>query len=185
MCMYMHLCTTHSKCIVLLHNHCSNCSFPPPTPPDPTLTPHNVLQATAGTPLWKSVYSSSYLDMPPSLHDEIVAKFDAEKAKSEIVSTWLSGHPCPAWEHVLELLRRLERDGRGRKGAAKEVEEKYLKSELYIIMHTTYVHMYRPNVMCKLMGTTCTVCLKDMLCNGRFVLSGSSTLVHTYTSVCS
>ena len=104
------------------------CSFPPPTPPDPTLTPHNVLQATAGTPLWKSDDSSIYLDMPESQHDEIVAKFDEEKAKSEIVSTWLSGHPCPTWEHVLRLLRRLETYGTGREGAADEVEERYLKS---------------------------------------------------------
>ena len=133
MCMYMHLCTTHSKCIVLLHNHCSNCSFPPPTPPDPTLTPHNVLQATAGTPLWGSGDSSRCLDMPESQHDEIVAKFDAEKAKSEIVSTWLSSHPCPTWEHVRELLKALEEDGRGREGAADEVEERYLKSELYTL----------------------------------------------------
>ena len=107
------------------------CSFPPPTPPDPTLTPHNVLQATAGTPLWKNFYSD-YLDIPRSQHDEIVAKFDEEKAKSEIVSTWLSGHPCPTWEHMLELLRALER-GMGRKGAADEVEERYLKSELYTL----------------------------------------------------
>ena len=71
--------------------------------------------------------------MPRSQHNEIVAKFDAEKAKSEIVSTWLSGHPCPTWEHVLKLLRRLEDEGRGRKGAAKEVEERYLKSELYTL----------------------------------------------------
>ena len=78
--------------------------------------------------------------MPRSQHDEIVAKFDEEKAKSEIVSTWLSGHPCPTWEHVLELLRLLEMYGRGRKGAADEVEERYLKSELYTLC----------NVMCVL-----------------------------------
>ena len=71
--------------------------------------------------------------MPLSQHDEIVEKFDEEKAKSEIVSTWLSGHPCPTWEHVLELLRQLERGRRGRKGAADEVEERYLKSELYTL----------------------------------------------------
>ena len=80
--------------------------------------------------------------MPDSQHDEIVAKFDEEKAKSEIVSTWLSGHPYPTWEHMLKLLRRLEEDGRGREGAADEVEERYLKSELYTLytcIHCTHV----------------------------------------------
>ena len=71
--------------------------------------------------------------MPFSQNDEIVAKFDKEKVKSEIVSTWLSGHPCPTWEHVLKLLRELEEIGSGRKGAADEVEERYLKSELYTL----------------------------------------------------
>ena len=85
--------------------------------------------------------------MPPSLHDEIVAKFDEEKVKSEIVSTWLSGHPCPTWEDVLKLLRWLERYGSGRKGAADEVEERYLKSELYtlctcIMLYVCTLHLY-------------------------------------------
>ena len=56
--------------------------------------------------------------------------YDGEKAKYELVSAWLAGHPCPSWDDVKYLLRRLERDGRGRKGAADEVKEKYLTSEL-------------------------------------------------------
>ena len=68
--------------------------------------------------------------MPLSQHDEITAKYTGEQAKRELVSTWLSSHPCPTWEHVTELLRHLEREGRGRKGAAEEVEETYLKSKL-------------------------------------------------------
>ena len=68
--------------------------------------------------------------MPHSLHDEITAKYNGEQVKSELVSTWLSSHPCPTWDDVADLLRELESDGRGRKGAAEEVEETYLKSEL-------------------------------------------------------
>ena len=68
--------------------------------------------------------------MPLSLHDEITAKYNGEQAKRELISTWLARHPCPTWEHVANLLRGLESEGRGRKGAAEEVEETYLKSEL-------------------------------------------------------
>ena len=67
--------------------------------------------------------------MPLSLHDEITAKYNGEQAKRELLSTWVASHPCPTWEHVAELLRRLERREKGRKGAAEEVEETYLKSE--------------------------------------------------------
>ena len=55
--------------------------------------------------------------------------YDGEKAKYELVSAWLAGHPCPSWDNVWSLLR-LEREGCGRKGAAVEVEEKYHTSEL-------------------------------------------------------
>ena len=68
--------------------------------------------------------------MPFSLHDEISAKYNGEQAKRELISTWLASHPCPTWEHVAKLLRTLESNKRGRKGAAEEVEETYLKSEL-------------------------------------------------------
>ena len=65
-----------------------------------------------------------------SLHEEIAGKYNGEHAKRELVSTWLAGHPCPTWEHVKHLLEQLEYGGRGRKGAAEEVEETYLESEL-------------------------------------------------------
>ena len=68
--------------------------------------------------------------MPRSLHDEIARKFDGEQAKRELFRTWLAGHPCPTWDHVERLLRWLESGGRGREGAAEEVKETYLKSEL-------------------------------------------------------
>ena len=70
------------------------------------------------------------LHMPESLHEEIAGKYDGEQSKCELVSTWLAGHPWPTWEHVKHLLEWLERQGRGREGAAEEVEETYLQSEL-------------------------------------------------------
>ena len=69
--------------------------------------------------------------MPESLHDEIAEKFDGEQAKYELFTTWVAGHPCPTWDHVEGLMRRLESVGRGREGAAEEVKETYLKSELH------------------------------------------------------
>ena len=109
--------------------YCLVVCLPLPSP-DPSLTPDNILQSTRYIPLWRSVDSYIYLDMPRSLHDAITAKYNREQVKSELFSTWLASHPYPTWEHVAELLRMLESDGRGRKGAAEEVEEIYLKSEL-------------------------------------------------------
>ena len=87
-----------------------------------------------------------YLDMPESLHDEIARKFDGEQAKRELFRTWLAGHPCPTWDHVERLLRGLEREGRGREGAAEEVKETYLKSELLFILfcqvHVQYMYTH-------------------------------------------
>ena len=93
---------------------------------DRTLSEANILQVSANIPLWNRDDSYWTLDFPPSQHDEIVSTHDGDEAKREIMTMWLHSHPCPSWEHVVELLSRLEIDGRVRKGAAKEVEEKYL-----------------------------------------------------------
>ena len=68
--------------------------------------------------------------MPESQHKEIVKAFsNKEEAKQELITTWLAGHPCPSWEHVLRLLRRGVTGEEGER-AACEVEERYIKSEL-------------------------------------------------------
>ena len=67
--------------------------------------------------------------MPSSQHEEIAQKFEGEEAKHKLITTWLAGHPCPTWENVGRLLGWLEGEGRGREGAADEVEETYIKSE--------------------------------------------------------
>ena len=66
--------------------------------------------------------------MPQSQHYKIARRLNGEQAKLELFTTWLTSHPCPTWEHVRDLLRELESDG---KGAADKVEETYLKSELH------------------------------------------------------
>ena len=104
------------------------------TPPDPSLTPANLLHATRHIPLWRNRDSYYYLDMPESQHNEAVRRFDGEEAKQEFFTTWLASHPCPSWEQVRDLLRGDVGLGGvgGKKGerAAHEVEETYLKSEL-------------------------------------------------------
>ena len=109
--------------------------FSPPTPPDGSLTAANILSATNNIPMWTRDESYDYLDMPHKLHDEIAGRYDGERAKERLVVKWLDSHPCPSWEDVVRLLRWLEREDRGRVGAAEEAEEKYLKSEL-CGMHT-------------------------------------------------
>ena len=111
-------------------------------PPDPSLTPANILRATHDIPLWRREDSYDCLDMPQSQHDEIAGRLDGEQAKLELFTTWLASHPCPTWEDVMDLLRRLEKYGRGREGAADEVEETYLKSELHNLLILMIIYMY-------------------------------------------
>ena len=59
-------------------------------------------------------------------HVEIVGRFHGEQSKLKLFTAWLAGHPRPTWEHVRDLLRWLERGGRGREGAVQEIEEKYI-----------------------------------------------------------
>ena len=110
------------------------------TPPDPSLTPANLLHVTRHIPLWESEGSYDYLHMPESQHDEIVRRFDGEEAKQQLFTTWLASHPCPSWEQVKYLLRGEGGffggvGGEEGKRAALEVEETYLKSELQCFAH--------------------------------------------------
>ena len=108
-------------------------------PPDPSLTPANILQVTHRIPLWGGGASYYDLNMPMSQHKEIVGKFDDdEEAKQELITTWLAGHPCPSWEHVMRLLRGGVGGEEGER-AAREVEETYIKSELlnYCLLKST------------------------------------------------
>ena len=102
------------------------------TPPDPSLTPANLLHATRHIRLWRSEDSYIYLDMPGSQHDEIVRRFDGEEVKQQLFTTWLASHPCPSWEQMLDLLEGGVGGEEGRR-AAHEVEKTYLKSELEIL----------------------------------------------------
>ena len=112
----------------IIHNHL--------IPVDPSLTRENILEVVSNVPLWTSSDSSDHLEMPCRQHDAIVEDLKSEQAKDQIVSTWLSGHPCPSWEHIRNLLQWMERLGRTSKGEANKVEEKYIKSKCsaFVIM---------------------------------------------------
>ena len=96
--------------------------------------------ATKDIALWEKEDSYEYLDIPESQHEEITEKYDDEQAKRELVSTWLASHPCPSWDHVVELVKKLEW-GIGRDGLGDELEEKYLRSEFYILI-VMYIHIH-------------------------------------------
>ena len=49
--------------------------------------------------------------------------------KRAIFTEFLSKHPYPRWELVVDLLKELERNGNARFGLAQELKEKYMTSE--------------------------------------------------------
>ena len=100
---------------------------------DPTLTTETMLLATDGVqmPGRAGIFDGGpYLDMPNSTYNELVSKYGIGKeGRRQIFSEFLSHHPYPRWELVVELLERLEREGKAKAGLAQEVKEKYLTSE--------------------------------------------------------
>ena len=99
------------------------------TPPDPSLTPANLLHVTRRIPLWRSEDSYECLSMPESQHEEIVRMLGGEEAKQQLFTTWLASHPCPSWEDVKSLLKHGVGGEEGER-VADEVEDTYIKSEL-------------------------------------------------------
>ena len=128
--MHQNVCYVCSHDVLSYVVHVFGNPFFSPISPDGSLTAANILSATYSIPLWTSHDSYYCLGMPHKLHEEIAKRNDGERGKDEVITVWLADHPCPSWENVVDLLRVLEREGRGRVGAAKESEEKYLTSEL-------------------------------------------------------
>ena len=87
--------------------------------------------STDGTELPKEAKRHyTYLDMPPATYNKIVTRHGTGKeGRQQLFSEFLSHHPYPRWEVVVELLKRLEHKGNAKAGLAQEVEEKYLTSE--------------------------------------------------------
>ena len=71
-----------------------------------------------------------YLEMPDDTFNEIIRRKGTGKEGSRtLFSEFLSCHPYPRWEVVIQLLEILEEKGEARAGLAQEVKEKYLTSE--------------------------------------------------------
>ena len=100
---------------------------------DPTLTTETMLLATDGVQMPHRagrLYGGPYLEMPDATYNELVSKYGTGKeGRRQIFSEFLSHHPYPRWELVVELLERLEPYGKARARLAQEVKEKYLTSE--------------------------------------------------------
>ena len=94
---------------------------------DPTLTTETMLLETDGVQM---PCRGSYLEVPDATYNELVSKYGTGKeGRRQIFSEFLSHHPYPRWELVVELLEWLERKKKARAGLAQEVKEKYLTSE--------------------------------------------------------
>ena len=97
---------------------------------DPTLTTETMLLETDGVQMPRRAYIGQYLDLPDDTYNDLVGIYGTGKeGRRQIFSEFLSHHPYPRWELVVELLERLECEGKARAGLAQEVKEKYLTSE--------------------------------------------------------
>ena len=95
---------------------------------DPTLTTETMLLATDGVQMPGK--GKSCLQIPFDTYNKLVSKYGTGKeGRRQIFSEFLSHHPYPRWEMMIELLVRLEHEGKARAGLAQDVKEKYLTSE--------------------------------------------------------
>ena len=100
---------------------------------DPTLTPENVLAELQEVQLWGRDESSLYLDMPYSTHANLIRRHgDGAQGKSALLNEYLSHHPYPRWDQIVQLLEVMEKKGKARAGLAQEVKDKYMTSEYTI-----------------------------------------------------
>ena len=97
---------------------------------DPTLTPKNVISVMDEVQLWDENESYVYLDMPYGTHRALLSRHGRGRAgKIALVENYLSYHPYPRWEPVIELVEVRERSGLARAGLAQDVKDKYITSK--------------------------------------------------------
>ena len=94
---------------------------------DPTLTIDTVMAVTDGVDMPEY---GDYLDIPYYTYEAIIKRNGTgQSGRRALFADFLSHHPYPRWELVVELLEELEYKGMARAGLAQEVKEKYLTSE--------------------------------------------------------
>ena len=99
---------------------------------DPTLSLVTLMRETAGIILHDTAgHSGKYtLQMPAHKYNDLVKYYGTkDEAKLLLFTEFLSKHPYPRWELVVDLLEELEYFGKARSGLAQELKEKYLTSE--------------------------------------------------------
>ena len=105
---------------------------------DPTLTPENVISVMEDVEVWGEGDSSRYLNMPWDTHR---ARHGSRRAlKIALIEEYLSHHPYPRWEPLIELVEDRERKGKARAGLAQEIKDKYITSKSMTCRVSTHRH---------------------------------------------
>ena len=108
---------------------------------DPTLTPKNVISVMEDVKVWDEDDSSGYLSMPLDTHRALQRRHGSEIAlKIALIEEYLSHHPYPTWEPLIELVKDREREGKARAGLAQEIKDKYITSKSMTCRVSTHRH---------------------------------------------
>ena len=108
---------------------------------DPTLTPENVISVMEEVEVWDGSDSSRYLDMPWDTHRTLRRRHGSRRAlKIALIEEYLSHHPYPRWEPLIELVEDREREGKARAGLAQEIKDKYITSKSMTWRVSTHQH---------------------------------------------
>ena len=108
---------------------------------DPTLTPENVISVMEDVEVWDEDDSAWYLDMPLDTHWALHGRHGSRRAlKIALIEEYLSHHPYPRWEPLIELVEDMEREGKARAGLAQEIKDKYITSKSMTCRVSTHRH---------------------------------------------
>lgn len=103
--------------------------------PDPLLRVEILMTATEGIKMPKS---GSYLYMLEPKYNAIVRKNGIGRVgRRAVFAEFLSHHPYLRWELVVELLERLEEEGKAKAGIAQEVKIYYLTGKSLVLKLVT------------------------------------------------
>ena len=108
---------------------------------DPTLTPENVISVMEDVKVWSEYDSYGYLDMPLDTHRALHRRHGSRRVlKIALIEEYLSHHPYPRWEPLIELVEDRERKGKARAGLAQEIKDKYITSKSMTCRVSTHQH---------------------------------------------
>ena len=108
---------------------------------DPTLTPENVISVMEDVEIWDKDDSTRYLDMPRDTLQALHGRHGSRRAlKIALIEEYLSHHPYPRWEPLIELVEKREREGKARAGLAQEIKDKYITSKSMTCRVSTHQH---------------------------------------------